>query len=265
MKRESRRRLQEADPNLTIISGRRSSAPKAVIRAVPRVLSPEEAKQWGLPEMIPIFPAEEIIVVEGRWSKKQLQEIATQHFLEAKGDKQALVEKLMYIGALDSAGTLTDLSESGSAPYIMSNPKHFCCRVCQTCCPEGLLGSGQFLTRMCWLREHYKVAHPGVWVTGASVPQVSSKFPLGQLVMTRGVADRVATDAAFAAFALACLKRHANGDWGDLGEDDKKENEYSLDKHLRLFSAYDKYPMPKIWIITEADRSVTTTLFPDEY
>jgi len=98
-----------------------------------------------------------------------------------------------------------------------------------------------------------------------AVPSLGSKFPLGQLVMTGGVADRVATDAAFAAFALESLKRHANGDWGDLCEEDKKENEYALDKYLRLFSAYDKYPLPKIWIITEADRSVTTTLFPEEY
>jgi hypothetical protein len=91
------------------------------------------------------------------------------------------------------------------------------------------------------------------------------KFPLGQLVMTRGVADKVATDGNFAAFCLESLKRHASGDWGDLCEEDKKENEYSLDKHLRLFSAYEKKGMPKIWLITEADRSVTTTLFPDEY
>ncbi|GAH86080.1 unnamed protein product, partial [marine sediment metagenome] len=91
------------------------------------------------------------------------------------------------------------------------------------------------------------------------------KFPLGQIVMTRGVNDLVAENAEFAKFALESLRRHASGDWGDLGPEDKKENEYALGKHLRLFSAYDKYPLPKIWIITEADRSVTTTLFPEEY
>ena len=92
-----------------------------------------------------------------------------------------------------------------------------------------------------------------------------AKFPLGMTVITASVADRVSTDPAFAAFAFESLARHASGDWGDLCEEDRKENEYSLDKHLRLFSAYKKEGMPKIWIITEADRSVTTTLFPEEY
>ena len=94
---------------------------------------------------------------------------------------------------------------------------------------------------------------------------LEGKFPLGQLVMTRGVNDRVAQDARFAKFCLQSLKRHAHGDWGDLCEEDKRENEYSLDKYLRLFSAYEQEGLLKIWIITEADRSVTTTLFPDEY
>lgn len=135
------------------------------MRAVPRVLSPEEARQWGLPEMIPLFPPHEVIAVEARWSKKQLQEMARQYFLEAKGDKQALVEKLMYVGVLDDRGKLTGLSvESGThAPYIISNPGHFCCSICGACAPKKLLGSGLFLSRICWLREHYKVTHPGIW------------------------------------------------------------------------------------------------------
>jgi hypothetical protein len=91
------------------------------------------------------------------------------------------------------------------------------------------------------------------------------KFELGQLVMTAGVAAKVAEDVAFAQFALESLRRHANGDWGDLCEDDKKENEFSLGKYLRLFSSYEKKGLPKIYVITEADRSVTTTLFPEEY
>lgn len=106
----------------------------------------------------------------------------------------------------------------------------------------------------------------GAGENGRKVPQVlGAKFPLGMTVMTAGVAARVAEDPAFAAYMLESLKRHANGDWGDLCEEDKKENEYSLDKRLRLFSAYEGKGMPKIWIITEASRDVTTTLFPDEY
>ena len=91
------------------------------------------------------------------------------------------------------------------------------------------------------------------------------KFPLGQIVMTRGVSDMVAENTEFSRCAAQSLRRHASGDWGDLSGEDKRENEYALGKHLRLFSAYEKPPLPKIWIITEADRSVTTILFPEEY
>ena len=91
-----------------------------------------------------------------------------------------------------------------------------------------------------------------------------AKFKLGQLMFTRGVNDLVAKDEEFAKFVLESLKRHAVGDWGDLDEEDKKENEFALDKYLRIFSAYETGPK-KIWIITEADRSATTILFPSEY
>jgi hypothetical protein len=92
-----------------------------------------------------------------------------------------------------------------------------------------------------------------------------AKFPLGKLVWTRGVADLVADNSAFAKFATASLKRHAEGDWGTLSNEDKQENERSLKQGFRLLSAYESPGLPKIWLITEADRSVTTTLFPDEY
>ena len=95
--------------------------------------------------------------------------------------------------------------------------------------------------------------------------KLSSKFPLGQLVMTRGVADKVANNSAFAEFCLESLKHHAKGDWGDLEAEDKAENELSLREGFRLLSAYERLGLPKIWIITESDRSVTTTLYPSEY
>lgn len=97
-------------------------------------------------------------------------------------------------------------------------------------------------------------------------PAVQPKFPLGQLVMTRGVADLVTSDAEFAKFCTDSLYRHASGDWGELSEGDKAENEFALKEgNLRLFSAYESNGLPRIWIITEADRSATTTLFPEEY
>ncbi len=91
------------------------------------------------------------------------------------------------------------------------------------------------------------------------------KFEAGKLLFTSGVNDLVAESEDFAKFVLASLKRHLTGDWGELSEEDKAENELSLNKQLRLLSAYEKDNLPKIWIITEADRSATTILFPDEY
>ena len=94
----------------------------------------------------------------------------------------------------------------------------------------------------------------------------STKFQLGQLVWTRGVADRIADDSEFSKFATQSLKRHAKGDWGDMCQEDKNENNLAVKAgNLRLLSAYERNGLPKIWIITEADRSATTILFPDEY
>jgi hypothetical protein len=90
-------------------------------------------------------------------------------------------------------------------------------------------------------------------------------FNLGRLLMTRGVNDQVAENEAFAKFVSESLARHRKGDWGDLDDEDRKENELSLKEGFRLLSAYESGELPKIWIITEADRSATTILFPDEY
>ena len=94
---------------------------------------------------------------------------------------------------------------------------------------------------------------------------VNAIFPLGQLVMTRGDNDLVANDEAFAKFVTGSLARHIKGDWGELGDEDRAENDLSLKEGFRILSAYESGELPKIWIITEADRSATTILFPDEY
>ena len=88
---------------------------------------------------------------------------------------------------------------------------------------------------------------------------------MGRLLMTRGVNDLVAEDEAFAKFVMSSLTRHRRGDWGNLTDEDIQENELSLKEGYRLLSAYESEGLPKIWIITEADRSATTILFPDEY
>lgn len=55
------------------------------------------------------------------------------------------------------------------------------------------------------------------------------------------------------------------GDWGDVSDKDRVENELALQEGDRLFSVYMKEGQPKLWIITEWDRSATTVLFPEEY
>ncbi len=83
--------------------------------------------------------------------------------------------------------------------------------------------------------------------------------------MSRGVNDLVADNKDFARLVTDSLKRHSRGDWGNIDDDDNKENELSLTAGFRLLSVYEAGGLPKIWIITEADRSATTILFPDDY
>jgi hypothetical protein len=91
---------------------------------------------------------------------------------------------------------------------------------------------------------------------------VKPLFPLGHVV---------ATLAALAAIENAgqqpgeFLARHVSGDWGDLDEHDIAENQFSLPQSLRLLSAYHTKAGEKIWVITEADRSSTCILLPEEY
>ena len=86
------------------------------------------------------------------------------------------------------------------------------------------------------------------------------KFSLGQLVATPGALGVLTHDDI-----LAALSRHVRGDWGDCCPDDAAENEFALGKHLRIFSVYHSADGTKFWVITEADRSVTTVLLPEEY
>jgi len=86
-------------------------------------------------------------------------------------------------------------------------------------------------------------------------------LPLGQVVATPG-ALKVLIEEGEDPFVY--LARHASGDWGELDDHDRRENELSLKHGWRLVSCY---PIGEkcIWIITEADRSVTTILLPEDY
>ena len=90
-----------------------------------------------------------------------------------------------------------------------------------------------------------------------------TKFPLGQVVATPGAIEAMKSEGADAGGLLA---RHGAGDWGEVCAEDKKANEAALKHEARLMSAYT---LPKtgakLWVITEADKSATTLLLPDEY
>lgn len=86
-------------------------------------------------------------------------------------------------------------------------------------------------------------------------------FPLGQIVATPGaldLLDRHATNA------MELLQRHQSGDWGCVPQEDAEENEQSVVYGNRILSSY-QLGGERIWIITEADRSSTTLLLPEEY
>jgi hypothetical protein len=87
-------------------------------------------------------------------------------------------------------------------------------------------------------------------------------FTLGQIVATPGALRALERANQSAAFFLT---RHAKGDWGELDPEDIRENEYSVAHGFRLLSSYTTAVGDKLWIITEADRSATTLLLPDEY
>lgn len=91
------------------------------------------------------------------------------------------------------------------------------------------------------------------------------KFDLGNLVMTRGVAALLESDAGKQLELANAIARHHSGDWGDVDEEDKGRNDKSLEDGTRLLSVYNFGSGEKFWIITEADRSVTTALLPEEY
>jgi hypothetical protein len=87
-------------------------------------------------------------------------------------------------------------------------------------------------------------------------------FPSGRLVATpRALALLEQINKA----PLEFLSRHLRGDWGDLCHEDKTENELGLKYGFRLMSSYPIADTEKLWVITEADRSVTTLLLPEEY
>lgn len=87
-----------------------------------------------------------------------------------------------------------------------------------------------------------------------------AKFRLGRIVTTRNALEKLTPDDI-----LVAIRRHQAGDWGGLPKEDRKENEVSLAQGLRPLSAYESATGVRFWLITEADRSATTVLLPEDY
>ena len=98
-------------------------------------------------------------------------------------------------------------------------------------------------------------------MTTQEANQVKPLFALGQTVATRGALEAMQR-LEVSPFAL--LSRHQRGDWGNLDKEDKQANDQALTLGDRIFSAY-QLETAKFWVITEADRSATTILLPEEY
>jgi len=87
-----------------------------------------------------------------------------------------------------------------------------------------------------------------------------AKFRLGKIVSTPNALDRLTQEDI-----LVGIQRHQAGDWGDVSEHDRTKNELSLKQGLRLWSVYHAANGVKFWLITEADRSATSVLVPEDY
>ena len=103
-----------------------------------------------------------------------------------------------------------------------------------------------------------------LWKPGKLQEERVSKplFSLGQIVGTQGALQAL-IEAQQPPDEL--LNRHHKGAWGDLCDEDKQENELSVENGFRIFSAFELKTGVKVWVITEWDRSATTILLPEEY
>ena len=87
-------------------------------------------------------------------------------------------------------------------------------------------------------------------------------LPLGRLVATPAAINALTTTDTH---PLTLLRRHVTGDWGDLTPEDVEANRMALATGARVLSAYTLPDGTRVWVITEADRSATTILLPEDY
>lgn len=94
------------------------------------------------------------------------------------------------------------------------------------------------------------------------IETATPKFSLGQLLATPGA---LAALSEAKQGPIEFIRRHIRGDWGDCCEEDRQANEEALHNGDRLLSVYQTAKGIKLWVITEADRSSTCVLLPEEY
>ena len=90
----------------------------------------------------------------------------------------------------------------------------------------------------------------------------NARFPLGRVVATPGALAALDSSGESPG---PLLLRHATGDWGDVPPEDAFENDRAVQQGCRILSAYTLSDRTRIWVITEADRSSTCLLLPEEY
>lgn len=89
---------------------------------------------------------------------------------------------------------------------------------------------------------------------------VDFRFALGRVAITPAAASALPPEEV----ALA-LRRHRRGDWGDLSAHDRRQNDHALAQGGRLLSVYRSRAGVRFYVLTEADRSLTTLLLPEDY
>ena len=88
----------------------------------------------------------------------------------------------------------------------------------------------------------------------------SARFQLGRIVATPNALAQITQQDI-----MAALLRHVVGDWGDVCDEDRQANVVALVQGTRILSVYQSAVGLKFWIITEADRSSTAILLPEDY
>ena len=93
-------------------------------------------------------------------------------------------------------------------------------------------------------------------------PAEQPLFSLGQVLATPGALAKL---QQLGLSPLTLIQRHVHGDWGCVPIDDAEQNRWALNNGARLLSSYQLAANTRVWVITEADRSATTLLLPEEY